>query len=122
MPWMSDAQIVRLYNQADDKGEQLSILSQLNGCKEKTIVRILENNGISTKDVYTPPEPPKVRKSTFIKHRTDEEYDELFRPLYETGISDAAIADKTETSATTVWKWRQKNNLPPNHTSRCAKK
>ena len=43
---MSNAEIVRSYQQAEDKKKQLKILAELNLCKNSEIVAILEANGV----------------------------------------------------------------------------
>ncbi len=40
--------------------------------------------------------------------------DAALRRLYDAGLNDQQIASEANISSTTVWKWRQKNNLPAN--------
>lgn len=57
---MTVNEIVAKYNRASEKKEQISILSQLNGCDEDTIRQILTDNGVT--------DLPKKRK-----HRAKKE-------------------------------------------------
>lgn len=57
----TEGEIVREYNQARYKNKQIGILSQLNTCSRKDIIKILEKNGVVVPDKY--------------KHSHEEEYD-----------------------------------------------
>ena len=61
--WMDEGEIVRDYNAAANKSEQVKILAELNGCEKKKIVEILQKNGV----------PVKVRKN---RPKTEEEREE----------------------------------------------
>ena len=71
---MTESEIVRSYNQADKKREQIKILSELNCCEKSVIRQILRDNGIQvaepgnryTKNKESKPEPkqPEPEKLT----------------------------------------------------------
>jgi hypothetical protein len=55
---MSEAEIVKSYNEAAFKGSQIGILADLNGCKPSEIHAILEKHGID----ITKPENKKTKR------------------------------------------------------------
>ena len=61
---MSEAEIVRDYRQAKNKGHQVEILSELNLCSKQKIIDILKSNGVSQAEL------PRQRKK---KGSTPEE-------------------------------------------------
>lgn len=112
--WMTDEEIIRMYRQAKDPVEQIEILAQLNGVKTKTIVTILTNSGL---DVTDPEDiAPRVvhRAYTYTPRRSVEEYEKLFRPLYEKGFSDTEIGRSAGTTVSPVRRWREYYGLPAN--------
>ncbi len=69
---MTESEIVRSYNQADKKREQIRILSELNCCEKSVIRQILRDNGIQVAEpgnrytkkqeqpIETEPKPEKI--------------------------------------------------------------
>lgn len=105
--YMTSEEIVRSYQQAEDKDEQINILSQLNGCRRKTILRVLEQQGVRSGE-------NSVSTKRGGKHCTMAERDGMFQPLYDQGLNDCQIATECEVSTTTVLRWRVARNLPSN--------
>ncbi|MDE7346560.1 MAG: hypothetical protein K2N48_07465 [Muribaculaceae bacterium] len=111
--WMEDGDLLYLYKQADDKVEQIKILSELNACSERAIINRLEALGVQ----ILSSDFKKTVKPKGGRHRKPEEYDLMFRPLYDDGLSDREISLRTGTSTTAVHNWRQRNQLAPNFKS-----
>ena len=101
--YMTIDEIVRSYQQ----DAQINILSQLNGCRRKTILHVLEQQGVCTGG-----DSASVKRGG--KHCTMAERDHMFRPLYDQGLNDCQIAAECGVSTTTVLRWRVARNLPSN--------
>lgn len=117
MLWMSEGEIVRSYHQADDKKEQVRVLSQLNAVTQKEILCVLENQGVDVDDIKSSIGRRRAHKGGWAK-RPMEEYDAMYRPLYEQGLSDTAIARAAGTSSSPIKRWRDAYNLKPNSSPR----
>ena len=94
---MTEYEIRREYRLAKYPNRQIKILAQLNACRAKEIRKIVAD---------------EENISGFGRYVKATEEDKM--RLYSMGLSDYSIAEKLGTSATTILKWRRKNNLPHN--------
>lgn len=110
--YMTAQEIVRPYLQADDKNVQIGILSQLNLCRRKTIIAILEREGVYEGSRDDDGAPTIIKRGG--RHHGIEEQDKMFLHLYHQGLNDHQIAVESGVSRSTVLSWRNKRNLPAN--------
>ena len=91
---MKADEICRLYNEAKDKGKQIKILAQLNGCSEYDLMRLLAYMGCEM-DVprkstrWTPEREEKLLQLHAIGKKWREIGEEL-------GMSSSAVQTKFE--------------------------
>lgn len=65
---MTENEIVKSYKEAKEKGKQIGILADLNGCQRQEITAILRNNGVDLPG----PKPKKVEEPKEPKPKTYE--------------------------------------------------
>ena len=95
---MTSIEIRARFRTLHPKQDRIRILAELNGCDTDTIMRMLQ---------MTAPKP-KLKK--VYRPRINQE---LFRALYEQGMTDDEIAKKLDRDKTSICQWRKKNNLKP---------
>ena len=94
---MTEYEIKQAYRLAKYPNRQIKILAQLNACRTKEIRKIVAD---------------EENISGFGRYVQATEEDKM--RLYSMGLSDYGIAEALGTSATTIFNWRKKNNLPNN--------
>lgn len=101
---MTDAEIVKYYDDLKDKQTAPGIIADLCACPKSKIIQILQRSGRAV----------NVRKSknngvySFDTNRALE--------LYHQGLNDKEIAIRLGKHHGTINKWRTSANLPANHT------
>lgn len=75
---MSEAEIVRDYRQAKNKGHQVGILAELNLCPKEEIINILKSNGVSQAEL---PRQRKKKVSVPAEQSVDFKEPEIVEPM-----------------------------------------
>lgn len=111
---MTDAEIVRSYNEAANKTKQIRILSELTLKPVNEIADILKANGIQPPEKY---EKKESAKREYAKYPWTNEREARMLALREQGLTWEQIAEKIGGTAKSV-SMRYYNMRKPKHTPR----
>ena len=89
MIWMEDAEVIRLYNQAKDKSEQIKILCQLNACSTDAIIKILGEHYIP--DKHSQRHLTTHTRSTYDASDKSIKMETKFGKVYAAKLKEAAL-------------------------------
>lgn len=101
--FMTDSEILGSFRRADNKPEQVKILSELNACTMDNILDKLEELGEDVSLIRA----RRARRRTLDPERALR--------LWRSGCSDSTIARTLGVTQKSVWAWRQQAGLVPNY-------
>lgn len=103
---MTEAEIVKYYDELKNKSAGIGIIADLCVCKKSEIRAILERHG------RLQPKKSHPRKDV---HKFDTE---KAMELYQQGKNDSKISEAVGVALNTIYQWRTGNDLPANRTRR----
>ncbi len=101
--YMTDKEILDSYRQAEDRRAQITVLADLNACKDSEMRDYLIALGEEAP-------PLRKRKAPATKKPPMDEL--RAKTLYDEGLDDTAIADALGEKETRVGEWRRRMRLP----------
>ena len=114
--YYSEHEIRNMWRERNDSYEMVIVLSELNLCSPEQMIEYLNELGLDGVPEnclgYDPNRGLLGDKEIRIQER-----DKVFRELYDRGLSDFVIAERSGHKRSIVQRWRTANKLPPNRVS-----